>query len=76
MIEPTFSIDTLFEQLGLPAEPEQIKAFCKKHSLKDGEFLHDAEFWTPQQASFLKEGIAADADWSEVIDELDVQLRV
>ncbi|OMH31654.1 DUF2789 domain-containing protein [Motiliproteus sp. MSK22-1] len=75
MIEPTHSINTLFEQLGLPAESDQIEAFISSHQLQDGTLLHEAPFWTPSQSSFLREGLTADADWAEVIDELDARLR-
>jgi hypothetical protein len=37
--------------------------------------LVDAEFWTPQQSSFLKDELRMDADWAPVVDELNVLLH-
>lgn len=75
MIEPTYSIQTLFEQLGLPHEPEEIEVFIRTHRIDDQTRIYDAPFWNSQQAAFLQEGLAADADWAEVIDELNARLR-
>lgn len=66
----------LFAQLGLPGEPEDIAAFIAEHSPLSSELrLSEASFWTPAQAAFLREELLGDADWAEVIDELDVCLR-
>jgi hypothetical protein len=37
--------------------------------------LADAPFWRPQQAQFLREEVADDADWAEIVDTLDASLR-
>jgi Protein of unknown function (DUF2789) len=37
--------------------------------------LEDAPFWSPAQARLLREELAEDADWSEVIDRLSLALR-
>ena len=37
--------------------------------------LADAFFWSPSQAELLREEILDDADWAEVVDQLDVLLR-
>lgn len=73
--EPVYNLSTLFEQLGLSSEPEDIKKFIADHQLEAGTHLHEASFWTPQQASFLKQGISRDASWADVIDELNVSLH-
>ncbi|MCK6391981.1 MAG: DUF2789 domain-containing protein [Azonexus sp.] len=70
------SLPNLFEQLGLPREPNFIAHFIDVHSpLPSGQRLADAPFWTPAQATFLREELLGDADWAEVIDELDARLR-
>ena len=43
--------------------------------LADAIPLAEAAFWTPSQAAFLKAEIAEDADWSAVVDSLNLQLR-
>ena len=37
--------------------------------------LENAAFWRAGQAQFIHEAIAEDADWAEVVDHLDAQLR-
>ena len=37
--------------------------------------LHEAPFWTPSLACFLREAITLDADWAEVAVELTAELR-
>ncbi|MBT9496054.1 MULTISPECIES: DUF2789 domain-containing protein [Zoogloea] len=72
----THSIANLFAQLGLPNDEEAINTFIGTHApLPHDVQLTNASFWTPAQATFLKTEIAEDADWSAVIDTLDVQLR-
>ena len=72
----THTLGNLFEQLGLKSDPSSIDAFVAKHSPLPNEVkLIDAEFWTPQQARFLKEELREDADWAPVVDELNVLLH-
>jgi len=69
-------IEQLFQQLGLPDSPEQIRRFVTRHRpLADGVRLADAPFWTPAQAQFLGEELRDDADWAEVVDQLNLMLR-
>lgn len=69
------TMQTLFEQLGLPASSEEINQFIQSHSLKNQQVIHEAEFWTDSQSAFLKDAINDDADWAEIVDNLDAQLR-
>ncbi|UXV19949.1 DUF2789 domain-containing protein [Pseudomonas fluorescens] len=73
---PVHSLPTLFKQLGLPDDPVSIEKFVAVHSpLKPELHLADAFFWTPSQSALLREEILDDADWAEVVDELNVLLR-
>ncbi|QSX38287.1 DUF2789 domain-containing protein [Shewanella sedimentimangrovi] len=65
----------LFEQLGLPHQTSAINNFIDSHSVDDGVAIWQAKFWSPAQASFLREALDADAQWSELIDQLDTMLR-
>ncbi len=66
----------LFEQLGLGSSPQQIKDFVKNHRNKRGTTsIYEATFWTKSQADFLKQALEQDADWAELVDQLDVMLR-
>lgn len=66
----------LFAQLGLPADEQGIRGFLAAHSpLSPDIRLADAAFWTPSQATLLREEILEDADWAEVVDRLDAALR-
>ena len=66
----------LFAQLGLPSDPPSIAEFIATHAALPGNVeLADAPFWTPAQAAMLRNEIADDADWAEVVDQLNVALR-
>ncbi len=66
----------LFDQLGLPSSPAAIHAFIAAHRPLDaGVPLHEAPFWTPAQAEFLRDEIIEDADWAVVIERLNADLR-
>ncbi|XHS76820.1 DUF2789 domain-containing protein [Burkholderiaceae bacterium UC74_6] len=70
------SFGELFSQLGLAADPQGIKDFIASHRpLPDTIRLADAPFWNPNQAAFLREEIQRDADWAELVDQLNVALR-
>ena len=76
MESPVHSLPSLFKQLGLPDDAESIAKFVTAHSpLKPELELADAFFWTPSQSAFLREEKRKDADWAELVDELDVLLR-
>ncbi len=70
------SMSALFQQLGLPATPSDIETFIGRHRpLPKDLALHQAHFWSPSQAAFLKQDLDDDAEWAELVDELDAQLR-
>ena len=76
METPIHSINSLFKQLGLPYETDEVDAFIAFHRpLPDHCLLHEAAFWSASQATFLSEEIEDDADWAEVVDELNARLR-
>jgi len=76
MEEPTHSLPALFKQLGLPSGPADIEKFVTTHSpLKPDLKLADACFWTHSQADFLRKEIHGDADWAEVVDQLNLMLH-
>lgn len=69
-------LSNLFDQLGLDSSPASIEIFIKEHSPLDTDtLLADASFWTDSQSSFLREEILNDADWAEVIDQLNERLH-
>ncbi|MBF6028415.1 DUF2789 domain-containing protein [Pseudomonas sp. P115] len=76
MEPPVHNLQSLFKQLGLPDDPVSIDKFVAVHSpLKADLKLADAFFWTDSQRAFLREEILEDADWAEVVDELNLMLR-
>lgn len=73
----THTLNNLFAQLGLPSEDSAIQHFMQTHQhLASNLALSEAPFWTPAQAAFLREEILKDADWAEVIDQLNARLHV
>ncbi len=65
----------LFAQLGLPSSEDDIRRFIAKHALPEDKRLDAADFWTPAQAEFIREGWKQDADWTTVIDQLNNSLH-
>lgn len=69
-------LSELFAQLGLPTEAAEIDAFITNHAPLAGDLpLDQAPFWNAAQANFLREELREDADWAEVIDDLNERLR-
>lgn len=76
MEAPIHTMSDLFAQLGLPSDQGSIDHFIASHRpLTAGVLLSEAPFWTPVQATFLCEELLEDADWAEVIDELNAELH-
>lgn len=76
MNAPDHPFSELFAQLGLPTDEPGMRQFLKTHTPLAAEIaLPAAPFWSPTQAAFLREEILKDADWAEVIDQLNMSLR-
>ncbi|MEH6823191.1 MAG: DUF2789 family protein [Motiliproteus sp.] len=70
------TLQTLFQQLGLPSETNQIDQFIRQHRAATGlDPLEGANFWSPSQAHFIQEALYQDSDWCEVVDELNSRLH-
>lgn len=69
------NLTNLFSQLGLDNSTEFIEYFLRTHSLTPSQKLVDATFFTLAQQQFIHEAQQQDADWCEVIDQLDTSLR-
>lgn len=69
------SLETLFEQLGLPAQDDAIQVFINEHQLPDHLHIVDAAFWSNGQKQFLMERLQRDDDWAIVVDQLNVDLH-
>jgi hypothetical protein len=66
----------LFAQLGLPFDEQGIRHFLTLHSpLDEAVQLPDASFWSPTQATFLRDSLLEDSDWAELVDQLNAALR-
>lgn len=76
MEKPLHRFTDLFAQLGLAHDALSIRQFIGAHSpLPPDVRLADAPFWTPAQATFLRESVQQDADWAELADQLNNALR-
>lgn len=70
------SMETLFAQLGLPNDAQSIERFIATCGhLDNGVPLHEARFWNPAQAAFLRDAVVQDADWAETVDALNTRLH-
>jgi hypothetical protein len=68
-------LSDLFSQLGLPSDPAEVARFIREQGpLPAGVALADAPLWSRSQAAFLREQLADDADWAEVVDALNALL--
>lgn len=77
MIPMTPRFSDLFAQLGLPDHPEEIRHFIFRHSPLDPALrIDEAPFWTPAQARLLREELSANADWTQVVEQLNAALRL
>jgi hypothetical protein len=66
----------LFAQLGLPNDDQGIHDFLTCHAPLAAEIrLAEAPFWSPVQAEMLRQQRCDDADWAELVDQLDAALR-
>ena len=65
----------LFAQLGLANNEVAMEAFMRNNHLESEIPLAQAAFWSAGQAQFISEAIAEDAEWAEIVDQLDAQLR-
>ena len=71
MENPIHRLCDLFRQLGLPEEVAAIESFIALHRpLPNDMPLADAPFWTVSPAQSLREEIAKDGDWAELVDVL------
>lgn len=69
------NLASLFDQLGLPNDEASVERFIAAHCiLEKGRQVWDAPFWSPSQATFLREAWEADADWVEAVDGLAQRL--
>lgn len=69
------TLTTLFAQLGLDTNEQAMAQFIRQHKLAAGTAIQDAPFWNPAQASFLRESLKQDAEWCEIIDELNTLMH-
>jgi hypothetical protein len=71
------TLNNLFEQLGLAADEGSIDEFIETHKGLSNELhIENAEFWTSAQASFIKNALTEDAEWAELIDQLNSRLHL
>ncbi len=76
METPIHSMNSLFAQLGLGSSENEIDQFIDENRpLAKGVELHEASFWNESQSTVLKEMKEEDADWAELVDQLDARLR-
>ncbi|WP_144209804.1 DUF2789 domain-containing protein [Shewanella donghaensis] len=71
----TATLEHLFQQLGLGSSEESITLFIEQHEIPKNIAISQATFWNEAQKHFLEEALNEDAQWSELIDQLDVLLR-
>jgi hypothetical protein len=62
--------------VGRPKEEGDVREFVAElGSMPDGVLLANAAFRSASQSRFLRHEILEDADWAQVIDELNLMLH-
>jgi hypothetical protein len=70
------NMSSLFAQLGETQDDAGIARFIAQHQGLPGDIhLHEAPFWSPSQAAFLREALQMDGAWAPVVDDLNAQLH-
>jgi hypothetical protein len=76
MEAPIHSMELLFQQLGLDGTNKAVASFIDKNApIANDVKLHEADFWISSQSECLKKMVDEDADWAEIVDQLNVLLR-
>lgn len=70
-----YTMNNLFDQLGLDSSDEAIEQFIKDNQLPEHLTLKESPFFDEQQKAFIKEEWKLDAVWALVIDELNLRLH-
>ncbi len=71
----SYTLESLFAQLGLPNSPAEVSAFIQRHRLSPNVSIADAPFWNAGQLQFIQESLSEDAEWAEIVDELNALLH-
>ncbi len=69
------TMENLFMQLGLNSSEKAIEEFISTHQLSGNSPLDQASFWSQAQSQFILESWHNDAEWAELVDQLDTRLR-
>lgn len=70
------NLNSLFEQLGIPSTDDEIMNFLLNNNKVPSHIqIHQAKFWSPAQAEFIRTALAENSSWSGVIGSLDTLLR-
>ncbi|WP_340677649.1 DUF2789 family protein [Paraglaciecola sp.] len=70
------ALSDLFAQLGLSSDQQSMSEFVQKNAGLPAEIkIENADIWTKQQGDFLRTALVEDAEWAELIDQLNVLLR-
>lgn len=76
MLNSTPTMKDLFSQLGLDSSDEGIDYFIYQNKgLPENMHIEDADIWTDAQRNFIKAELEEDAEWCELIDQLNVMLH-
>jgi hypothetical protein len=70
-----YTLENLFAQLGLANTPDEINSFIQNHHLSADIQIADAPFWNAGQLQFIQESLDEDAEWAEIVDELNALLH-
>lgn len=74
MTPPQPDVGHMFAQQGLSSDAYPVAYFLQRHTtMGNGAPSHEAVYWILSRATFLREAIEPDGDWSCVVDQLNLR---
>jgi len=69
-----YTVNEIFDHLGLASDGNSIRHFVQVHQQDKSESMLALECWTDEQRAFIEEALGADTDWCKLIDQLESRL--
>lgn len=69
-----YTINEIFDHLGLASDGNSIRSFVRAHEHDQSESMLALDCWTDEQRRFIEDALGTDSDWCKLIDQLDSRL--
>lgn len=75
MSRSIYSVNEVFDHLGLASDVNSIRDFVRAHRHLQSESMLALDCWTDEQRAFIEEALGDDTDWCKLIDRLESRLH-